>query len=145
MLISELMEQVRTGSLLNDARPFAGDEVFIERIREFERVYQMEWYIFLGKITHQELVAMEPQERLDYAEWKMLCEKFSDQLEDGLTIMASPPLCGAAKDGKGPSNRAFSFANIQLNGPPPSDSRQKGFAFGRSNLLHGSRKVCPLL
>ena len=111
MLISELMEQVNNGTLVREARPFADDSVFIERVHELERTYSMRWYEFMENLGHYERIATGVQ-RMDFAEWKILCDKFSDQLDEGLeglTIMASPPIQEELFFNEGPRDRAFLF------------------------------------
>jgi hypothetical protein len=108
MLIEELMMQVKDGSILASARPASADSVFLDRIKQFEQAYKMRWFEFLERYDQHELRDASDEQRIDFAEWYMLCQRFSEQLEEGINIFASPPLTDSSVfENEGPSNRAF--------------------------------------
>ena len=113
MLIAELMEQVKGGVCMGEDVPFAEDAVFLARVKEFERKYHMPWFEFLQKLDTHSLRANGESERLDFAEWRMLCEVYSDKLREGLeslATMASPPVIEFEFEAhEGPRNRAFAL------------------------------------
>ena len=121
MLIHDLMKQVEEGTFQSQCRPFADDSVFVDRIHELESIYQRPWYEFMQLMDEHKINPVTEQERLDYAEWRMLCQRFSGALEDGLegltiTATVGPPIYEPESSVKeGPSNRAF-FSLLHLQG-----------------------------
>jgi hypothetical protein len=109
MSIEQIMNRVKDGSLLAEARQPCTDSVFLDRIKYFENAYKMRWFEFLEKYDRHEFVPLEGEKRIDFAEWYMLCQRFSEQLEEGITILASSPPLECVLQNEGPSNRAFSF------------------------------------
>jgi hypothetical protein len=124
MLIEELVMQLESGTIQPYVGPLTDDSEFLERIHNLETMYKMHWFEFVQKFDQHKIEPRSDKERLDFAEWDMLCRRFADQLEDGLeglTIMASPPTTtDQSEQIEGPSNRAFCFDMLKvIYGPSP--------------------------
>ena len=110
MHLDEFVTQLESVQSSTSLLPSAETSVFIERVREFEDLYQMAWYDFAQKYDQQKLGPIEGERRLDFAEWYMLCQRFSDELAESITIVANaPPIQTNSCTEKGPSDRAFSL------------------------------------
>ena len=111
MLISELMKDLESESFQLKARSYVSDDVFITRIHELEGKYEMRWFEFECKFVEQKLKPKSDEERLDYAEWHMLCSEFLEQLDEPLinSLARSPGVSECTYSNEGPSDRAFTI------------------------------------
>lgn len=91
MLIEELLNQVKDGSILSEARPLCADSFFLDRIKEYEDVNRMHSFVFMERYDAHDLDMSDASKQLEFAEWYMLCQRYSEQIEEGIAIMASPP------------------------------------------------------
>ena len=139
MLIEELIKQLDNGSLEKALDPYTSDSVFLQRISTFETGYDLKWYEFMQAFDEHKLKPQDDCERLDFAEWRILCQKFEDKLEDGLeglTIMASPPTAECENEySQGPSNRAFYFCYTYGSYGVSTNSRAQAETSGRRAYL----------
>lgn len=91
MEIFDMLRDLQEGAYQPALRPFTEDQVFVDKVYDFERQYGQEWYAFKAQFESGRLVGCSEEEKLDYAEWFMLCVTFEDQLTERLTNMAMPP------------------------------------------------------
>lgn len=91
MSMDDLLNKVREGSLQLTPIPEADVSVFIKRIRDYERKYEMSWLTFQGLFSEGKLQTENAEIRFDYSEWNMLCSEFFLQLVAEEIAPASPP------------------------------------------------------
>ena len=118
MLIEELVTQLENGHFDTSPVVYTQDEVFLDKIHSFESKYRRKWFEFVSAYDDQVLETCSDEQRLDFVEWRMLCDKFEQKLEDdiqGLTIMADSPPSGEHVGTKGPSDRVFCFVKLRMN------------------------------
>ncbi|HUY14663.1 MAG TPA: hypothetical protein VMX16_13705 [Terriglobia bacterium] len=73
-----------------DKGEFAGNDYFLARIKELEKIYQMRWWEFMAQYEGdlESLAGHNGIASVDYSEWAFLCENFYAEL---MAIGDSPP------------------------------------------------------
>ena len=109
MLISELLDDIRNGSFAIPAKEESDDSIFLARVHELERMYDLRWWEFQKQYAAGSLVGDSPAELRDFAEWDLLCNRFSGLLVRDLFPGLGPPSEETYSNHESPSNRAFVF------------------------------------